>query len=104
MLASFHRALLHSISRFLAIALALCVTTGAAAQGSYPDRPIRLVIPFAPGGETDIFARTISGKLGDVLDHGIDLVDRGFDGGDNTVDFGGGEITVFFFVDAHELL
>ncbi|MBI3374073.1 MAG: tripartite tricarboxylate transporter substrate binding protein [Betaproteobacteria bacterium] len=62
--------------RFLTIALALCVTTGAMAQGSYPDRPIRLVIPFAPGGETDIFARTLSGKLGEVLAQQVVLENR----------------------------
>ena len=65
-----------SMIRFLAIALALCATTGATAQGGFPDRPIRLVIPFAPGGETDIFARTLSGKLGEVLAQQIVLENR----------------------------
>jgi tripartite-type tricarboxylate transporter receptor subunit TctC len=46
------------------------------AQSSYPDRPIRLVIPFAPGGETDIFARAISVRLGEVLSQPVVVENR----------------------------
>ncbi|MFN0163867.1 MAG: Bug family tripartite tricarboxylate transporter substrate binding protein [Burkholderiales bacterium] len=67
MLASGKRALLCRIFGFTLLALASGSATHAVAQGRYPDRPIRLVIPFAPGGETDIFTRAIAGKLGDVL-------------------------------------
>jgi tripartite-type tricarboxylate transporter receptor subunit TctC len=56
--------------RFIAGALALGAAgaTPARAQSAYPSRPVRVIVPFAPGGLTDVTARLISGKIGEQLD------------------------------------
>jgi tripartite-type tricarboxylate transporter receptor subunit TctC len=46
------------------------------AQSAFPNRPITVVIPFGPGGETDIFARALSADLGEVLGQPIVVVNR----------------------------
>ena len=51
---------------FATLALAT-VLSGAAQAQDYPARPVRLVVPYAAGGNADIFGRTLSQKLGDAL-------------------------------------
>lgn len=48
-------------------ALACCVATPAMAQGSYPQRPVTMVVPNAPGGAADSLARDIAQELGKRL-------------------------------------
>ncbi|CAG2145274.1 hypothetical protein LMG19282_02723 [Cupriavidus campinensis] len=51
-----------------ALALGLASVAGtAAAQGGYPTKPIQLVIPFPPGGSTDVIGRIVGQKLGERL-------------------------------------
>jgi tripartite-type tricarboxylate transporter receptor subunit TctC len=50
-----------------AIELALAAGTAAHAQVSYPDRPVRIVVPFASGGTADIVARIAAEQAGDHL-------------------------------------
>lgn len=59
-----------------AFAIALC-STGAFAQGTYPDRPIRLIMPFPPSGATDANARLIAREMEPVLGQPIVVDNRG---------------------------
>jgi tripartite-type tricarboxylate transporter receptor subunit TctC len=68
--------------RLCAIVLALLGLTGfAQAQGSYPDRPIRFVIAFPPGGATDTFFRPLVHELGAALGQPVVIENRGGGGG-----------------------
>ena len=53
--------------RFLASALALLVTTGTVLAQSYPAGPVRVIVPFPPGGGVDGAGRLISQKLSEAL-------------------------------------
>jgi len=63
------------LARLLAAVIPAFVVAGVSAQDAFPNKPIRMVVPFAPGGETDIFCRAIAQRLGEVLGQNI-IVDN----------------------------
>ncbi|MCC6534101.1 MAG: tripartite tricarboxylate transporter substrate binding protein [Burkholderiales bacterium] len=63
-----------SIVRYALIAATL--SCGVAGAQSYPARPVRLIVPFAPGGSTDIIARVVGQRVGERFGQQIVIDNR----------------------------
>ena len=73
--------------RRLAFAVTLLsLAAPALAQSPYPSKPIHLIVPFPPGGGTDLFSRTIAGKLTEKLGWTIVVDNKPGAGGNLGVD------------------
>lgn len=70
--------------RFLTLISLLFICASAAAQ--YPERPVKLIVPYAPGGSVDIVARMISDEWARTLGRPIVIENRGGAGGNVGVD------------------
>lgn len=80
---------MYSLSRMIAgIALTTMALHGvtATAQENYPSKPIRLVVPFPPGGGTDTISRVVATKLSETLKWSIVVDNRPGAGGNIGVD------------------
>ncbi|MBS0321988.1 MAG: tripartite tricarboxylate transporter substrate binding protein [Proteobacteria bacterium] len=64
-----------------AAALAALLPATAHAEGPYPDRPIKLIVPFPPGGGNDAIGRFIAQRLGETLKQSVIVENRGGAGG-----------------------
>ena len=64
-----------------AAGLLVALTTMAAAQADYPNRPVRLIIPFPPGGSNDVVGRMIGDQLGKQLGKQVIVDNRAGAGG-----------------------
>ncbi len=73
------RAVIHRFAK-VAVGTTLAVATTWAVAQSYPNKPVRLIVPFAPGGTTDIVARIVAEKANAALGQNL-LVENKAGGG-----------------------
>jgi tripartite-type tricarboxylate transporter receptor subunit TctC len=63
------------------LALLLAAVSSLALSQTYPAKPVRLIIPFPPGGSNDVVGRAIGQQLGERLGHSVVIDNRGGAGG-----------------------
>jgi tripartite-type tricarboxylate transporter receptor subunit TctC len=66
----------NSAARYGALAFALFCGGYAAAQQPYPAKPVRMIVPFAPGGGTDTLGRLLALKLGEIWNVSVVVENR----------------------------
>jgi tripartite-type tricarboxylate transporter receptor subunit TctC len=69
------------LARFATVGTALCATSSGLAQSNWPARPVRFIVPYPPGGATDVSARLIGDKLSARLGQPILVENKGGAGG-----------------------
>ena len=77
-LALTHRARFHT--RLVAAAF-VALAAGGSARAEYPERPIRLIVPFPAGGTVDLVARLVTARMADDLKTSFVIENRGGAGG-----------------------
>ncbi len=61
--------------------LMLCVVSGSAAAQTWPSKPLKMIVPFPPGGAVDILGRAISQKISDATGQPVVVDNRAGAGG-----------------------
>ena len=88
-------------------ALSMGLSAAAVHAQSYPSKPIRLIVPFPPGGTTDILARMIGPKLTEVFKESVVIENRsgasGMIGGEAIAKASGDGHTFGFIISTHAI-
>ncbi len=85
--------------RAVALSLLSAAAVATAAETNYPARPVRFIVPFAPGGSTDTLARTLAVRLTDALGQQVVVDNRS--GGNGNI---GTDIVAHAVPDGHTIL
>ena len=75
------------LSRLAALVLAFTVVAGTAHAQAWPTRPLKIVVPFAPGGSTDLTGRLLAQRMQDALGQPVIVENRAGAGGAIATDF-----------------
>lgn len=69
------------VLRWLSLVLMVGLVPGIASADTYPSRPIKLIVPFPPGGPNDIIARVVAQRMSELLGQPVIIDNRGGAGG-----------------------
>jgi tripartite-type tricarboxylate transporter receptor subunit TctC len=68
---------MQAIAGVIALAAATACGLGAASAQTYPARPINMIVPFPPGGNTDIMARALQNEISKALRQTVVIINKG---------------------------
>jgi tripartite-type tricarboxylate transporter receptor subunit TctC len=71
------------LKRIFLVLVCLCLSLGfsGAAFGEFPEKPVRIIVPYGPGGISDLTARTLSSVIGEYLGRPLAVVNKPGGGG-----------------------
>jgi tripartite-type tricarboxylate transporter receptor subunit TctC len=73
--------------RFFACLVLACASCVASAQGAWPQRPVKMIVPFPAGGPTDVMTRVLSEKLTHAIGQPVVVENKPGAGGTIGADF-----------------
>ena len=83
---SFRRRLFSPLFTAFSVAACCIFLSAVAAQSAYPNKPIRLIVPFPAGGSVDVTSRALAQKLGEQLGQQVIVDNRPGAGGNIGMD------------------